>query len=86
MKFHLLEHLMEDLHPVRSMEYLPARLYEAPHKSFKKAYGRVSNKGKSVMKAVIKEEVFSVYEKCEKKKNNTGSKKQSNEVGLRSVE
>lgn len=38
------------------------------------------------MKELIKQDIFSVYEKCKKKKNNTGAEKQRNASKLRYAE
>lgn len=61
-------------------------MYKATDKSFKKAYGRTSKKRKFAMTEVIKQNFFSLYQKCKRKKNNNGTEKKRNASKLRYAE
>lgn len=60
--FHLLEHLTEDLWTVGSIKYFQAEFFEAAHESSKNPYGRTSEKHKSVMQEMIKQDFFFIRE------------------------
>lgn len=43
---------------------------------FEKVYGTAHKKRKSTLQGIIKQDVFSVYNKCKKEENNTGTENQ----------
>lgn len=59
----LLEHHIEHVRPVESLEYLHTESYDQTHKRLKEFYNRAFKKRKSVMLEVINQDIFSVYEK-----------------------
>lgn len=86
LKFHLFDHLIEDLQSVRCIEYLHAWVYDAIHQSFESPYCGTSRICSSALQEMIIQEDSSIYKKRKTKKYNTGKWKKRNSFKLRSAE